>query len=143
MEKLIVPARLKKEFRTVEALWNLDATTPYLDALILSWVKYEKQLRKLFGFLMYQHPFATDDTRKDIELAIASNKKLYPESLSREIEAIGGKPISKLVGPSHDDLSKKLKKIGKYRDKIMHGQVSGGDIKAEELRTDILTLSTG
>jgi hypothetical protein len=44
------------------------------------------------------------------------------------------------VGPSHDDLSKKLKEISKYRDKIMHGQVSGRDIKAEELRTDILTL---
>jgi hypothetical protein len=67
MERLVVPALLKEEFRTVEAIWNLKAATPYLDALILSWVKYEKQLRKLFGFLLYQHELATDRSRNTLK----------------------------------------------------------------------------
>lgn len=60
MRKLTIPARLSEEFSTVAALWNSSGTTRRVDALVLSWVKYEKQLRRLFCFLVFQHPNITD-----------------------------------------------------------------------------------
>jgi len=56
MTALAIPAALKDEFATVEAIWGLThASTRGLDALILTWVKYEKQTRRLFSFLVLQH----------------------------------------------------------------------------------------
>ena len=51
MRKLVIPEALKVEFATVETLWNSDVETRRVDALALSWIKYEKQLRRLFSFL--------------------------------------------------------------------------------------------
>ena len=53
MRQLIIPGKLKEEFATVEALWNTTAETKRVDCLVLSWVKYEKQLRRLFSFLCF------------------------------------------------------------------------------------------
>lgn len=51
MLKLIVPKALEQEFATVEALWHATGETGRVDALLLSWVKYEKQLWRLFASL--------------------------------------------------------------------------------------------
>jgi hypothetical protein len=56
MLKLNIPETLRVEFSTVQALWDSEAETRRVDALILSWTKYEKQLRRLFCFLVFQHP---------------------------------------------------------------------------------------
>jgi hypothetical protein len=41
VRKLELPHRLKQEFATVERFWNSTAKTRGVDALILSWTKYE------------------------------------------------------------------------------------------------------
>src|ERR1019366_4748399 len=56
MRKLVIPDALKDEFATVEVLWYSNAETKRVDSLALSWIKYEKQLRRLFTFFIYQHP---------------------------------------------------------------------------------------
>ena len=56
MRALEIPPRLKKEFETLDRLWDCKAETRRVDALILSWVRFEKQLRRLFSFLVFQHP---------------------------------------------------------------------------------------
>jgi hypothetical protein len=60
MLKLVIPPALKQEFATIDALWASGAETRRVDSLLLSWIKYEKQLRRLFCFLVYQHPKVTD-----------------------------------------------------------------------------------
>lgn len=53
MTTLVTPGALTNEFATVEAIWGLThATTRGVDALILTWVKYEKQTRRYFSFLV-------------------------------------------------------------------------------------------
>ncbi len=56
MRKLVIPAQLKEEFATVETVWHSTGKTRRVDALMLSWVKYEKELRRLFCFFVFQHP---------------------------------------------------------------------------------------
>lgn len=63
MRKLSIPAALKQEFATVEAIWHSGAETRRVDALLLCWIKYEKQLRRLFCFLVFQHSRITVDTQ--------------------------------------------------------------------------------
>lgn len=59
-----------------------------MDALILSWVKYEKQLRRLFCFLVFEHPKITEDQIDAIISVLAENKKLSPETFMWGIEAL-------------------------------------------------------
>lgn len=73
MLKLIVPKAVEQEFATVEKLWRSTGETRRVDALLLSWIKREKQLWRLFCFLVYQHPMLTDMT---------INNALYPEYTS-------------------------------------------------------------
>ena len=46
---LILPPCMKVEFATLEAVWHSTAQTRRVDALVLAWVKYEKQLRRFFS----------------------------------------------------------------------------------------------
>src|SRR5256885_10178325 len=80
MRKLVIPEALKVEFATVETLWNSDAETRRVDALALSWIKYEKQLRRLFSFFVYQHAKITKDRLDAVIAAFAENHNLYPET---------------------------------------------------------------
>ena len=140
MENLEIPTRLSDEFVTVKALLDTKGETRGLDALILSWVKYEKQFRRLFSFLVYQHEWVTAKERKAIDDAIIGNDRLYPYSLTASIQRIGGRPISELVGEPHDGLAEDIKRIGDYRDKIMHGQLSGDSISRAQLIGDAQIL---
>jgi hypothetical protein len=140
MSELVVPKRLSSEFKTVASIWNLGASTSFLDALVLCWVKHEKQLRKLFSFILYRHPFVDSGNFRDIERTMAANKRLFPESFMREIEVVGGVAIPDLVGPRYDELFRKIAQIHTYRDKVMHGQVSATGIGPKKLQDDALVI---
>lgn len=75
MRQLTIPDKLKEEFATVEALWNTTAETKRVDCLVLSWVKYEKQLRRLFSFFVFQHPNFTEEDVCDVVSTFADNKR--------------------------------------------------------------------
>ena len=80
MQQLRLPPLLLQEFATIAALWDCGAETRRVDAFLLAWVKYEKQLRRLFCYLVYQHPEITTSTIKHIMLAMADNNRLYPQT---------------------------------------------------------------
>ena len=140
MRKLIVPEALKTEFATVEAIWDTDGETRRVDALVLSWVKYEKQLRRLFSFFVFQHPKITANTLDAVILAFADNRNLYPETFISGIKALGVTPLPKLLGNSHAQLWSEITRIKKYRNKLMHGQLTGQGIKSPQLERDVIHI---
>ena len=140
MRKLIIPEALRTEFATVEAIWNTDGETRRVDALVLSWVKYEKQLRRLFSFFVFQHPKITASTLDAVILAFAENRNLYPETFISGIKALGVTPLEKLLGSSHTQLWSEIKRIKKYRNKLMHGQLTGQGIKSPQLERDVIHI---
>lgn len=140
MRDLAIPQSLKAEFATVEALWDSDGTTRRVDALLLCWVKYEKQLRRLFSFLVYQHPKVTEKTIESIVSVMVENNKLYPETFERGIKALGVSGVQKLVGEKHKSLSTELTRIKKYRNKLMHGQITGQKISSYQIEKDVVIL---
>lgn len=140
MRKLLIPEALKVEFATVEAIWHTTGETRRVDSLVLSWVKYEKQLRRLFSFFVFQHPKITADKLDEVIAAFAENNKLYPETFISGIEKLGVTPLHKLMGDNYTKLWPEISRIKKYRNKIMHGQHTGQNIQSAQLERDVIHL---
>lgn len=136
---LQISARLKDEFATVATLWDTDARTRTVDCLILSWVKYEKQLRRLFTYLVCGHPAFTEDQVGDIIDAIVQHDRLYTRHFIKGLAELGH-PVPELVGNTHDQLQAKLSEIEKFRNKIFHGQVTGRSLGREALEKAVTTI---
>src|ERR1017187_4167159 len=118
MRKLEIPEPLKIEFGTIEALWKSDAKTRRVDALLLSWIKYEKQLRRLFCFLVFQNPRIGKEKIDDTIGVLVKNNHLYPETFIAAIEALGLKPVHDLLDERGKELLKNVERIEKYRNKL-------------------------
>lgn len=140
MLKLNVPTPLKREFATVELLWASGAETRRVDSLVLSWVKYEKQLRRLFSFLVYQHPKFTRENITSVIEAFAKSHELYPETFVKGIKALGARPVPALIGERHAEFMTELARIKKYRNKLVHGQITGQSIQSPQLERDVRSL---
>jgi hypothetical protein len=140
MRKLTIPDALKTEFATVEAIWHTDAETRRVDALALSWIKYEKQLRRLFSFFVFQHTNITADTLDDVIAAFADNRHLYPETFIAGIEALGLPSLPQLLGGLHGQLWPEITRIKDYRNKIMHGQLTGQKIQSPQIERDVIVI---
>src|SRR5260370_42338688 len=132
MLKLAIPAQLQEEFATVETLWHSTGKTRRVDALMLSWVKYEKQLRRLFCFFVFQHPKITANQIDAVITVLAENRNLYPETFIAGIKALGVMSVPDLLGRSHGELWPQITRIKKYRNKLMHGQITGQNIKSPQ-----------
>jgi hypothetical protein len=140
MKTLILPARLATEFATVVAVWNSGGETRRVDALLLSWVKYEKQLRRLFSFLVFQHPKITEQRVDGIISVLVQNQKLHPESFIRGIQELGVSTVQDLVGPKYNELEREIQRIKSYRNKLMQGQITGKNIQSAQIERDVLFL---
>lgn len=140
MLKLSIPTPLKQEFATVEALWSSTAETRRVDALVLSWVKYEKQLRRLFCFLVFQHPKISADTIDAVIAVLAKNRELYPRTFVAGIKALGVASVAELLAPRYAELSGEIARIKRYRDKLIHGQITGQGIQSSQLERDVLWI---
>ena len=140
MRKLTIPDALKTEFATVEAIWNTSGETRRVDSLLLSWVKYEKQLRRLFSFFVFQHPKITANTLDAVIIAFSDNRNLCPETFITGIKELGVTPLPKLLGDSHANLWSEITRIKKYRNKLMHGQLTGRGIKSPQLEQDVIHI---
>lgn len=143
MTALAIPDALKDEFTTVQAIWRLThASTRGLDALILTWVKYEKQTRRLFSFLVQQHFGGDSAAQSAVQVAILANRKLNPKSHLDGIVRMAGSTESELIGPSHARLSPEIERIHQNRNKILHGQLTGKRLDVTRLEADVVHVMT-
>src|SRR4051812_39426657 len=77
------------EMATVDAVLQSDAATRRTDAFVLTWVKMEKQLRRLFSFLVFQNPnFSEADQRRVVDIFV-NHRNLYAHTFHRCIDALG------------------------------------------------------
>lgn len=137
MLNLVIPKELKQEFATIEAIWVSRATTRRVDSLLLAWVKYEKQLRRLFCFLVFQHPRILGSDITSVINAMAQRNNLHPHTFVNAIAHLGVTPVSNLIGPKFKTLNTEVNRIKRYRNKLMHGQVTGLPITSRQLEVDV------
>jgi len=135
-----VPAALKNEFATVEAIWMSGAETRRTDALVLAWVKHEKQLRRLFCFLVFQHPKITEASIHRVIADLAENRRLNPEVFLRGIKDLGVAAVPTIMSADYERLWPAMQKIKKNRNKLAHGQITGQKIRSVELERYVRTV---
>lgn len=137
MSALDLSPKLQKEFQTVAAIWSLtDASTCSVDALLLSWVKLEKQLRRLFCCLVYQHDAIDGSNVKEVIDALVANDRLSPRVFIKGIEELGAPTVRDMLGPEYDRLHGEICRIREVRNKLAHGQITGRGLGSHVLEQD-------
>jgi hypothetical protein len=129
-----------EEMATVDAVLASGATTRRTDAFVLTWVKMEKQLRRLFSFIVYQNPAFSKSDENALVKVFVDNNHLYADSFIKCINALGTKTVADLVGQDYAHYQTEIKRIKKYRNKILHGQITGENLQSPQLEKDIKLL---
>lgn len=140
MRKLSIPAPLKEEFSTIEAIWHSTARTRRVDALLLAWVKHEKQLRRLFCFVVFQHSDVSETKLDSYIEALTARNAIYPYHFMRGFKAISGVSISDLIGSRSKQLSIEIERIRKYRNKFIHGMMAETRVNSRQIERDVMWL---
>jgi hypothetical protein len=131
---------LTEEMATVDAVLASGATTRRTDAFVLTWVKMEKQLRRLFSFIVYQHPAFAKRHENALVKVFVDHKRLGVDSFIKCINALGTKTVEDLVGQEYAYYRTEIERIKKYRNKILHGQITGENLQSPQLEKDINLL---
>lgn len=126
-----------KEFQTVDLLLDSDTKTRRTDAFVISWIKVEKQVRKLFTYLIFQYPAFDRKHVQEIIKLISSKQNLYFENFIKGFDAIYPKSFANVVGAKYAEFMSDKKRIKKFRNKILHGQLTGEALSAEDLSIEV------
>lgn len=121
------------EFLPVNTLLSLTAETRAVDAFALSLIKVEKQIRRIFTFLIYQHPNYIEGDGIKLREVLSSNKKMYLDNFVKGINQLLSKTVEQIYGPQYAEHYDEIKKITSDRNKIFHGQVTGKSLTREQL----------
>lgn len=136
-----MPELLKEEFRTVQAVWRTSANTRMLDTFILTWVKYEKQARRLLTSLVFQVIGEDATELTAARRAIERNRYLYPPSCLRGVAQFADTTLDALIGEQHAPLEQRITRIQRrYRNKLLHGQLTGEQLNETQLHEHTLDV---
>ncbi len=112
------------EFSTVDLILNSRAETLAVDAFTLSLIKAERQLRKLFTYLVYQFPAFGPADARGLRRTLAVNSRVYFEGVMAGLDALSPVSVKELVGQEYERLRLRFVEFNKHRNKIFHGQVT-------------------
>jgi hypothetical protein len=77
-----------QDFATVNLILNSTFKTRGVDAFALSLIKAEKQLRRVFTFLIFQNPSFDSTHYDELRKALAANKQIYFEGFIKGFNLI-------------------------------------------------------
>lgn len=122
-----VPYSIQKEFAIIDDLKKSCYETRGVDAFSLSLLKMERQMRRLFTYLVFQsEAFSKVDVKK-LKKILANNKGMYFEHFMKGVDELlngSGLSVESLVGDEFATMRKDIDKMRGYRNKIFHGQLT-------------------
>ncbi|MCH4895972.1 hypothetical protein E0494_04580 [Marinilabiliaceae bacterium JC040] len=121
----------ENEFETVKLILNSNSEVKGVDAFVLSLIKSERQMRKIFTFLVYQN-FNKKDVN-ELRCLLAKNRKLYFNHFVLGVNILSDNLLKNQYGDSFDNDYLKMEKMKIVRNKIFHGQISDKGITRSEL----------
>jgi len=117
-------ATVDTEFVTVQAVLDSGAATLAVDAFALSLIKHERQLRRLFTYLVFQFPVFGYGDIAVLRSTLAANGRIFAEGFVQGLDALWPQSVETLVGVRHAKLRESLTRAIGARNKIFHGQVT-------------------
>jgi len=128
---------IKKEFETVNILIESSTTTGRTDAFIISWVKLEKQVRKIFSYLIYQFPCFSSSDVSNIVKVFSSKRYLYFYSFIQGFNEIYSTSFENIIGEEYQFYKRQHNRMNNYRNKILHGQLTAQYLTSNQLRKEV------
>lgn len=132
----------EEEFKTVYLLERSNAETRMVDAFSLSLIKAERQLRKIFTYLIYQNKSFSKENIKELKETLANNRKVYFKGFIRGFDRIYPKAISGIYGKNYAKHLSHLEEAIEYRNKIFHGQLTGKHLSRSDFKRIVDNIST-
>lgn len=135
-----MPNAVDNEFSTVNILLNSDAETRGVDAFVISWVKLERQLRRINGNLIFQHSALKEESSEDREAvrrALLAKRTADHNKFIAGIRKLSGFTVCDLVGSPYRKLKRDVDRAYKFRQKIFHGQQTGNSLTREQLISNV------
>jgi len=129
-----------KEFETVDLLENSSAETCGVDAFAISLIKTERQIRKLFTYLMFQFPAFSATDFAGFRGALADNKNVYFKGFINGIDNLYPNRVEDLIGAEYVGLLADLELARDYRNKIFHGQLTKKNLTRDDLFDFVLKI---
>ncbi|KWF87333.1 hypothetical protein WL93_16165 [Burkholderia diffusa] len=123
----------ENEFAVVDIIKRSGAATLGVDALTLSIVKLERQLRRLFTHLVFQCDAFDDQCIPDLLVTLEKFGEVNVTGFIKGIDALVRFSVADMVGDTYREMRARLKEIYKVRNKVFHGQLSGLCLEQEQL----------
>ena len=131
------------EFSTVDLLLKSYAETRAVDAFTISWVKLEKQLRRLTSNLIFQHSAFEDgvgEHKAAVREAILKKTTANHNKFIGAIYHLSNCSVKDLMGNQYKALKRDTDTAYQYRKKILHGQQTGHSLTRIELERCISSM---
>jgi len=126
-----------EEFSTVDLVQGSEADTAGVDAFALSLIKAERQVRKLFTYLVYQSSaFGKKDVRQ-LRETLATSKKVYFEGIVAGLDVVSPVSVKQLVGSQYGRLWPRFREFAQHRNKIFHGQITVQGLSRRQLLKNV------
>lgn len=122
------------EFATVDLILHSGAETRGVDAFALSLIKAERQVRKLFTYLVYQFPVFGPGDVAGLRAALGATRRVYFDGLLAGIDAVYPRSVQALVGVEYGRLRARVGEAIDHRNKIFHGQLTSRALSRQDLK---------
>jgi len=122
------------EFATIDTLLASEAETRGVDAFALALIKAERQMRKLFTYLVFQSPAFSAGDVKALRDTLADRVVYFRDFISAW-DKLYARSLKEIIGPDYDRLRTVLDEAIDYRNKIFHGQLTTKHLSRRDLIT--------
>lgn len=123
----------ESEFKSIDLLLGSDCESRGVDAFCLSWIKLEKQLRKISANLIYQASDVRAADKRRLREALYSHGGLSHTTFIGAIRHLTGVSVGDLIGARYDYLKKSADASYRSRQKIFHGQQTDQSLTRDAL----------
>ena len=120
-----------EEFETVDLILRSAARTKNVDAFCLTWIKFERQLRKLTAHILYQataFPESDRASKEALRAALLAKNNLKHDHFLGGIRRLTGLTMKDVLGDGYREMRRNLDQAYDFRNKIIHGQQTGQNL---------------
>lgn len=123
----------QREFGSIALLLEWSGPTAGVDAMCLSIIKAERQMRRLMTHAVFQ---STAFDRSDVPALrelLTSQKSIYFRHLRQIFESVAAFSVAEAFGSSAEPYEQDLVLLQSYRNKLFHGQLTIDSLSRDEL----------
>jgi len=127
------------DFATIGMLVESKTRTGRTDAFIVAYAKQEKQVRRIFTYMIYQYPVFNLGNFKEIVDCVVSKRYLDFDNFIKGFDALYPKSFETVVGSAlyTSFVNVDFPRIKDFRNKIIHGQPTGQSLDLDDLKHEI------